>query len=622
MADRLDPGTAHDAEVALDPAAALDPDTVYRVYRGALALETASDRLVACAVVVLTGRLGLRPGELLHLHEGWIDWERGEVQVPAHDPCACELCWESARVAQRRGDPRPLAEIVAEDRWRGTARTVPFGWSRRLTGVLATTIDARDYLDRSAEQLRTLLARSAELATDVDPAALNGHSLRASAATCFADAGLDAQTLAQTAGLRLESAAALAAEAADGTRAPLADVVREGAAPDAAVAEAYPLVATHERLDAEPVDPADFDADWRRQRAAETGEATAGSPRPAVVPDGLPGEDADREPGAESTPPSADPATSDESETADADPLAALVTPPVDLVMHTRFACPSLVNGRPSGGRVVVGQSGVTMAAHGGGEITATTTVPFDGVRDVAIGWAPDRFESVFETTIGIAFRANGERDTAVIEIPDETGRDFLDALFEGALGELAAVVEHPATVGGRVTDAEPERCVLSVGDGHLDIAPAPGAEPVATIPLAEVIDVEPEAGGLAGGQGQAIAITYLEPGRQPHRTLVSPTSERDRTLLERYLLADHRRREQAALDAQVPDAQQEILEALHTTTGAKDLAKLLGLDRRELSERVEELAAAGFVHNSPDGVHLTGMGMLRTTDARADADG
>lgn len=608
----------------LTPEAALDPAALARCYRGALALDDRSDRLAACYVLVGSGRLGLVPGELVHLHEGWIDWAGGALQVPGVDPCGCELCWESARVAQRRGDPRPLATIVDEDRWQGTARRVPFGYSRRLTGVLATALDAWPYLDRSGEDLRGLLVASAERATDVDPATVNWATLRASAAACFAAAGLDGRAIAAILGVEPPVAGAFVTDETDRA----SDRLREtfdGASPATAeIAGRYPLVASHDAIEGEPFDPATFDADWRAGRVAEARARADGSPRPSAVPDGIdvgPLDDVTDESLETATDDSLSAAT-DESSAEPAAPASDdrmpiedvddLVTTPVELVAHTRFASSSLLAGRPRGGRVVIGQSELALAAHGGGEITAATVVPLDAVRDLAFEWAPDRLAEIFETTIGLAFRPGDDREVAVIEIPPGRLREFTDTLAEGLLDGVTVVAKHPARVGGRITDAEPKRFALSITEGSLELAPAPGRAPEASIPLADVTDVERDARTI-DDVGRGLAIEYVQPRSQPLRTVLAPTAERDRTLLERYLRWDRDRRSRQATDVSLDQTHEDILEVIQTTSGAKDIAQLLGLGPAELSDLVEDLADAGFVHDTPDGVHLTGMGVMRT---------
>lgn len=81
---------------------ALRQTTFVRLYRGALRIYNPRDSnsfkrmLEACFIILLAGRLGLRTGEIQHVREAWIDWRRGEIVIPRHDPCGCKNCWIAA----------------------------------------------------------------------------------------------------------------------------------------------------------------------------------------------------------------------------------------------------------------------------------------------------------------------------------------------------------------------------------------------------------------------------------------------------------------------------------------------------------------------------------------------
>ncbi|WP_336358980.1 tyrosine-type recombinase/integrase [Haloarcula sp. CGMCC 1.6347] len=55
-------------------------------------------------IAFVLGRLGLRPGELCHIHEDWINWRRRMIEIPQHDPCTkgkdgglCGSCKQAVR---------------------------------------------------------------------------------------------------------------------------------------------------------------------------------------------------------------------------------------------------------------------------------------------------------------------------------------------------------------------------------------------------------------------------------------------------------------------------------------------------------------------------------------------
>lgn len=86
----------------------------FRLYQGALKTENPSARLAACYIILLAGRLALRLQEVQHLREEWIDWRRGETNIPSYEPCGCKQCWLTARdIWGRRG----LSELQEKDEW-------------------------------------------------------------------------------------------------------------------------------------------------------------------------------------------------------------------------------------------------------------------------------------------------------------------------------------------------------------------------------------------------------------------------------------------------------------------------------------------------------------------------
>ena len=266
---------------AAPPSKALEPAAFYSLYLGGLSFGDRQQRLRASAVLMLGGRLGLRPGELQHLHEGWIDWGRGELTVPERDPCGCQQCWETARHAQRAGDGRTLREIITESTWSppGEPRTVPFGWSRRLTAILARLCETEGYLTLSAEAMGRLVDRCAEQAEGLDPDAVDVRSLRATSTALFADAGFSPRRVASLLGVPVDHARAVSQQVGGDARKRLASLFDET---EGDPGDDYRLLADPDPFEREPFDPRRYDAEWRRARASErsTGPESLRNPRP------------------------------------------------------------------------------------------------------------------------------------------------------------------------------------------------------------------------------------------------------------------------------------------------------------------------------------------------------
>lgn len=217
----------------------LDTETYFRLYQGALKIENISARLTACYIILLAGRLGLRLQEIQHLREEWIDWRRGEINIPSYDPCGCKQCWLTALdIWGRRGlselqekgewsdnvkwrdlnaddrdsvvdkskycNPETLEGILYSERWEPkynrSARTVPFGFSERITACLMAFFDDNDCLNHQRQSVSRLIKNAARNAEGVDPTELSPHPLRATGLTFFADISVDAKMLCDLAG--------------------------------------------------------------------------------------------------------------------------------------------------------------------------------------------------------------------------------------------------------------------------------------------------------------------------------------------------------------------------------------------------------------------------------------
>lgn len=219
---------------------ALREPTYRRLYLGALEIENKKRKLRACYIILLAGRLGLRTGEIQHVREEWIDWDRGEIAIPRHDPCGCKNCWLRAKQkaiadeekAERRfrevveeeypnasdedieeiieelsrdeeqlieddeeneeennSDNRTAEEILYEERWKPkyerSARRVPFGHSRRLTAAIMEFIRREEYMPITQPAMMNLVREAAKNANGVDPENITIRGLRATAATHY-----------------------------------------------------------------------------------------------------------------------------------------------------------------------------------------------------------------------------------------------------------------------------------------------------------------------------------------------------------------------------------------------------------------------------------------------------
>lgn len=261
---------------------ALRQPTFRRLYLGALKIPNPRRRLIACYIILLAGRLGLRVSEIQHLRSAWIDWERGEICIPEHDPCGCRVCWRSAvRMAAHEDEDRPPSQILYEQRWepktmRG-ARKIPFGFSPRLAAVILTFQTRYSCLDITQEAMRNIVEEAGTYADGVDSSKLTVRGLRGTAGTFWATLLYRPKTLQDLMGwTRIETARKYLRRASGHLTYLVYQLFgAEELAPPIFPAEPeedYPLVANPTPYHGEPFDPRYYGKEARYMRAQEVSD--------------------------------------------------------------------------------------------------------------------------------------------------------------------------------------------------------------------------------------------------------------------------------------------------------------------------------------------------------------
>ncbi|QKY21842.1 tyrosine-type recombinase/integrase (plasmid) [Halolamina sp. CBA1230] len=175
-----------------------------RLVEATYRLDGWRESLEARAVILIGGRLGLRPGELTHLSSEWIDWQREMIRIPAHDPCAKgrdgELCGYCRQVVQQQlADSTANVDELEAQYWRpkteAGSRDVPFHFSARLGAALEFLDEEHGGWPYSFSTLQRRLLAALEVAPDLSVEATSPHGLRATAASYHAGRGLDMAAL-------------------------------------------------------------------------------------------------------------------------------------------------------------------------------------------------------------------------------------------------------------------------------------------------------------------------------------------------------------------------------------------------------------------------------------------
>jgi len=156
-------------------------------------------------IILVGGRLGLRPGEICHMDETWLNARKQMIEIPRHDPCTkgrdggpCGYCREMAQQLVDYNDGISFEEAI-RSRWspktEAAARRVPYSFDPRAQLVVERFFEANDRYPRSRTSLNRRVKRAAELADQLSPEDVYPHCLRATSATYHAGRGLNAVAL-------------------------------------------------------------------------------------------------------------------------------------------------------------------------------------------------------------------------------------------------------------------------------------------------------------------------------------------------------------------------------------------------------------------------------------------
>jgi len=156
-------------------------------------------------MLLLGGRLGMRAGEIAHMREDWIDWERKQINIPSYQDCTkgrngdkCGYCKSQARQAiSYESNTNTLKEELAK-RWKpktsNSARTVPFDFSDRIEMALREFFSEHDQYPHCRSSMNRRMDELAN-AAGMDEDELYPHCLRATSATFHSFRGLTAVPL-------------------------------------------------------------------------------------------------------------------------------------------------------------------------------------------------------------------------------------------------------------------------------------------------------------------------------------------------------------------------------------------------------------------------------------------
>lgn len=159
----------------------------------------------ACAVILVGGRLGLRPGEIAHLRSSWVDWQRRIIRIPEHHTCEkgrdggiCGYCRQAVEQRIRHGTEKSFDELAGQywlPKTPAAVRAVPFHFSPRVGVALELLLDEHGGWPYSFSTLQRRVNNAIEHAPKLSTDSTSPHGLRATAASYHAAQGLDIAAL-------------------------------------------------------------------------------------------------------------------------------------------------------------------------------------------------------------------------------------------------------------------------------------------------------------------------------------------------------------------------------------------------------------------------------------------
>jgi integrase len=169
-----------------------DKDEFERLIQAANLSNSASRTIEDKFITYGAGRLTLRSGALLHLHEEWVDKRRKIINVPQLDSCTCGYCKERARKLCARNEDISYEEAL-DSYWSpkcpASARAIPYGFSETAIEIVERFVDEVGHLDMDQS---TINRRVNTLQARAQTGNVYPHALRAAAAFFWANLGLEA----------------------------------------------------------------------------------------------------------------------------------------------------------------------------------------------------------------------------------------------------------------------------------------------------------------------------------------------------------------------------------------------------------------------------------------------
>lgn len=263
----------------------------------------------------------------------------------------------------------------------------------------------------------------------------------------------------------------------------------------------------------------------------------------------------------------------------------------------------SNIGEEPDSGRIVMSKKRLVVAGNG-----ERITIPLSTVVDVVVGNVPQHLRDLFEAAVTIGYTSDDSPvETVLIEGNTETIERFRNVLFKTLLNGTKAEVQHPARVGGRVTDTEVRKAKLAVSADRVRFKTASGTF---EIHIRDVVGFERTERAPDGTARPTLLVRHADEGEMK-TTLVAPLSTRRLNLLGRFLRIEYGALLEEVADIELNEPEKRLLVAVYATGGDIDFANVLDGDAARATNVLNTLRDKGLLEDGPNGVSLTAQGRV-----------
>ncbi|MFB6134332.1 MAG: CheF family chemotaxis protein, partial [Halanaeroarchaeum sp.] len=255
----------------------------------------------------------------------------------------------------------------------------------------------------------------------------------------------------------------------------------------------------------------------------------------------------------------------------------------------------------PVRGRVIMSHTRVVI-------VTADSrrTIPISSIFDIAYGRAPTELSQFFEDTVSLAFHSEMGKRVALVEGASETVERFTELLFKAIVNGTRVQVNHPARVGGRITDGGFRPATVTLGSGTVNFA----GEETFEVEISTVSFFERRNRQVTGEERPVLSVRHV-PQMETVTTEVAVDSDRKMNVLGRFLRTEYTQLQAELRDITLGEEETEALVGLYSGGDDASLASILGISSNRVTMLLNGLIEKGLVEEGSDGVALTNLGKL-----------